>query len=132
MSVRSEVIRIVNELLAGSKKISELPAGTSPSGTELIEVVQNGTNVSLTVSQVSGAGGVEHFRGDYDASGNAYPSSGGTGPSGVPSAGDEWFVYVPGDLDVDGLGVITVNSGALLKSRVTTPGQTPSNWRVIQ
>lgn len=56
MSVRSEVIRIINELLSTGKKISELPAGSAPSGAELIEAVQGGVSVSLTVSQVSTGG----------------------------------------------------------------------------
>src|SRR5688572_3824385 len=56
MSLRSEVIRIINEVLGASKKISDLPAGTSPSGVELIEAVQNGESVRLTVSQVASGG----------------------------------------------------------------------------
>jgi hypothetical protein len=57
MSLRSEVIRIVNELLGNSKKITELPAGTAPTGAELIEGVQGGVNVKFTVSQLGGGGG---------------------------------------------------------------------------
>ena len=52
MSLRSEVIRIFNELIGSGKKITQLPVGTAPTGTELIEAVQGGVNVSLTVSQV--------------------------------------------------------------------------------
>lgn len=57
MSVRSEVIRIMNEVLADSKKITALPAGSAPSGAELVEAVQGGVNVKLTVSQLGGGGG---------------------------------------------------------------------------
>lgn len=56
MSVRSEVVRIFNELLGSGKKISDLPVGSAPSGTELIEAVQGGQSVSLTVNQVSAGG----------------------------------------------------------------------------
>lgn len=56
MSLRSEVIRILNEYFTGNKKISELPAGTTPSGDELIEGVQDGESVSFTISQVSSGG----------------------------------------------------------------------------
>lgn len=56
MSLRGEIKRILNELLSNSKKITELPSGTSPSGSELIEVVQGGTNVKLTISQVASGG----------------------------------------------------------------------------
>lgn len=56
MSLRSEVIRIFNELMGQGKKITQLPAGTAPTGTELIEAVQGGQSVSLTVNQVSSGG----------------------------------------------------------------------------
>jgi hypothetical protein len=54
------------------------------------------------------------WRGAYDLSVNAYPSSGGTGASGVPAAGDTWYVSVAGDVDVTGLGTITLNPDAIL------------------
>lgn len=57
MSFRSEVVRIVNELLAGSKKISQLSAGAALDGTELVEVVQNGTNVQTTTQDIADLGG---------------------------------------------------------------------------
>lgn len=47
-----------------TKKISELPAGSTPDGTELVEAVQGGGNVSLTVQQIAdravgvGGGGI--------------------------------------------------------------------------
>lgn len=56
MSLRGEIKRILNELLSNSKKITELPSGSAPSGSELIEVVQGGQNVSLTISQVASGG----------------------------------------------------------------------------
>lgn len=75
---------------------------------------------------------VNHFRGAYDASVNAYPSSGGSGAGGAIQAGNEWYVSVSGDLDINGLGVTTVYYGAILKALVNAPGTTPSNWKVIQ
>lgn len=70
MSVRSEVIRIVNELLANSKKISELPAAAAITGAELIEIVQGGVNVKTTAADIGsgGAGTVTSF-----SSGNLTP-----------------------------------------------------------
>lgn len=56
MSLRSEVIRVFNELIGNGVKITELPAGSAPTGTELIEAVQGGQSVSLTVNQVSSGG----------------------------------------------------------------------------
>lgn len=58
MSVRSEIIRVLNEVLGNSKKISELDAATTPlSGTELIEIVQSGENKQVAVSDVGGGSG---------------------------------------------------------------------------
>lgn len=74
----------------------------------------------------------DSWRSAYDASVNAYPSSGGSGTAGAIQSGDEWYISVSGDLDVNGLGVITVNTGALIKALVDSPGATPANWRVIQ
>jgi hypothetical protein len=138
MSLRSEVIRVIREYFQNSKKITELPAGSALSGPELFEAVQSGQNVKITATQIAtftgggGGGGVDHWRGAYDLSVDAYPSSGGSGVAGAIQSGDEWYVSVIGDLDVTGLGVITINTGAIIKALVNTPGTTPENWRVIQ
>ena len=76
--------------------------------------------------------GFGNFRGAYDASVNAYPSSGGSGTAGAIQAGDEWYVSVSGDLDINGLGVTTVFYGALIKALVSTPGTDKTKWRVVQ
>lgn len=54
MSLRSEVVRIFNELIAGSKKISQLPAADTLVGPELMEIVQGGVNKKATASQFGG------------------------------------------------------------------------------
>lgn len=62
MSLRSEVIRIINEVLGNSKKISELPAAGAIAGADLLEVVQGGANVKATMTQVAtftGSGSVK-------------------------------------------------------------------------
>lgn len=79
-----------------------------------------------------GSPGVDHWRGPYDASSNLYPATGGSGGGGAINAGDSWNVTVPGDLDVFGLGVITVYEGTILTALTNAPGQTPASWRVIQ
>lgn len=56
MSLRTDIIRVVNELLANSKKISELPPGSTPAGSELIEGVQGGVNVKFNISQIATGG----------------------------------------------------------------------------
>lgn len=57
MSLRSEIIRVLNEILGNSKKISELDAAITPlTGTELVEIVQSGENKRVAVSDVGGGG----------------------------------------------------------------------------
>lgn len=57
MSLRSEVIRILNELLSNSKKISELPAASALTGTEQVELNQGGTSVRTTSQDIANLGG---------------------------------------------------------------------------
>lgn len=57
MSLRSEVIRILNELLSNSKKISELPAASTLTGTEQVELNQGGTSVRTTTQDIANLGG---------------------------------------------------------------------------
>lgn len=53
MNLRTEIKRILNEYLSGTK-ISELPTGSALTGPELLEAVQNGVNIKITVSQLTG------------------------------------------------------------------------------
>lgn len=57
MSLRSEVIRIVNELLGNSKKISELPAASALTGSEQVELNQSGTSARTTAQAIANLGG---------------------------------------------------------------------------
>jgi hypothetical protein len=57
MSLRSEVIRILNEYFLGSKKITQLNAAAALDGTELVEVVQSGANVKTTTQDIANLGG---------------------------------------------------------------------------
>lgn len=94
-------------------------------GSEIIGCSQSGNARALTTDLIN------NWRGAYDLSVNAYPSSGGTGASGVPAPGNEWYVSVPGDVDVTGLGVITLYYGALLKYLGGTVSSA-SSWKVTQ
>jgi hypothetical protein len=67
----------------------------------------------------------QYFRGAYDASGNTYPASGGSGVSGAIKAGDEWYFSVAGTLD-GGLWPVKT----IAKALIDTPGQTDANWRL--
>jgi ABC-type transport system substrate-binding protein len=58
MSLRTEIIRIVNEVIARGKKITALDFAGAISGNELIEIVQDGVNKKLSVSSLASGGGI--------------------------------------------------------------------------
>jgi hypothetical protein len=66
-------------------------------------------------------------RGSFDASGNVFPSSGGSGTAGVILKGDLWFISVAGIL-----GGVAVTAGDSVRALVDTPGQTAGNWSVLE
>lgn len=58
MSLRSEIIRVLNEILGNSKKVSELDSlPTNVDNSDLIEVVRAGQNYKATGSQLPSGGG---------------------------------------------------------------------------
>jgi len=65
-------------------------------------------------------------RGNYDASGNVFPSSGGSGTAGAILKGDLWYISVGGTL-----GGTSVVIGSSVRALVDTPGQTSSNWSIL-
>lgn len=66
-------------------------------------------------------------RGNYDASGNTFPASGGSGSAGAILKGDIWRISVAGTL-----GGVSVSVGDWIRSLVDTPGQTASNWAISE
>jgi hypothetical protein len=66
------------------------------------------------------------LRGGYDASGNAWPTTGGTGTSGAIKTGNIWYVSAPGVL-----GGKSVVIGDSFFAVTDTPGQTNANWCVL-
>jgi hypothetical protein len=66
-------------------------------------------------------------RGNYDASGNAFPSSGGSGTAGAILKGDVWTISVAGTL-----GGVEVAAGDTVRALVDTPGTTASNWAIAE
>ena len=65
-------------------------------------------------------------RGSYDASGNVWPSTGGSGTAGAILKGDLWYISVQGTLG----GVLAV-VGSSIRALVNTPGQTAGNWDIL-
>lgn len=67
-------------------------------------------------------------RGSYDASSNAFPSTGGSGTAGAIKKGDIWTISVAGTLPSSQL----VEIGDTVRALVDTPSTTPSNWAIQQ
>ena len=66
---------------------------------------------------------IEHYRGFYDASVNAAPSSGGAGTGGAILGGDWWSINVAGVIFGTPRSV-----GDRVTALVNNPGQTSGNW----
>lgn len=132
----------------GATKHSELDLddGTNPHGTTKSDVglgnVDNTSDLDKPISDATQSAldlkadityvdglvvGLLDDRGSYDASTNLFPSTGGSGAGGIILKGDLWFVSVEGVL-----GGIQVNIGDSFRALIDTPGQTASNWSVLE
>lgn len=65
-------------------------------------------------------------RGNYDASSNAFPTTGGSGTSGAIKKGDLWLISAAGTL-----GGTAVAVKDTIRALVDTPGQTSGKWGII-
>lgn len=65
-------------------------------------------------------------RGNYDASVNTFPASGGSGVAGAIMKGDLWYISVSGTLGGNAAAV-----GASVRALVDSPGQTSANWNIL-
>lgn len=84
---------------------------------------QKAVKTFVAASVAAATVGLWDDRGDYDASGNVFPSSGGSGSAGTILKGDIWNISVAGTL-----GGKAVNIGDTIRALVDTPGSTSSNW----
>lgn len=66
-------------------------------------------------------------RGNYSASGNTFPASGGSGSAGAILKGDLWTISVAGTL-----GGHPVTVGDVVRALTDTPGQTDANWAISE
>lgn len=66
-------------------------------------------------------------RGNHSASGDAWPSTGGSGTAGAILKGDLWRISVAGTL-----GGTAVQVGDAIRALVDTPGSTASNWGILE
>lgn len=66
--------------------------------------------------------------GNFDASGGAYPSTGGTGVAGAIKKGNMWRISVAGTLPT----AVSVSVGDWIRALVDAPGNTQANWSVSE
>jgi hypothetical protein len=69
--------------------------------------------------------GLYDDRGNYNASSNLFPSSGGSGTGGAILKGDIWTISTPGTL-----GGTPVIVGQTVRALVNTPAQVAGNWAI--
>ena len=67
-------------------------------------------------------------RGNFDASVNAYPSSGGSGTAGAIMKGDIWTISVTGTLPTG----LVVEVGDTVRALIDSPANTQANWAIAQ
>lgn len=106
-------IKTVNSTtLLGSGNISVEVAGAAATAESNAKAYADGLVVGLWDD-----------RGAYNASGNIFPASGGSGTAGAILKGDIWTVGAAGTL-----GGVAVGLGDTVRALVDTPGQTAANW----
>jgi hypothetical protein len=67
-------------------------------------------------------------RGTWSAVATTYPATGGRGVGGLPVKGDLWTISAAGTL----AGGVVVNIGDVLRALIDSPGQTSTNWAVVE
>lgn len=108
-------------------KINNDKIDTAPSLDTLDKTIPGRDAIKAYIDALLEGIGVEHYRGDY-AGTTAFPTSGGTGALGVPSAGDRW--RLTGYLVVGSNGPYA--PGTVIEAAVDNPGgSTRANWNII-
>jgi hypothetical protein len=127
------ITSVTAPLVVTSGDLSINPATTSNPGVVVINDIYTNppshtdATTSFFVTQAIGAAitSGKSFRGSFDASGNLFPSSNGSGPIGSIAAGDFWVIIVAGTL-----GGVPVSPNDTVLALVNIPGQTSSNWTI--
>lgn len=118
--------------LSGNRTISISQATTSTNGyvsSTDWNTFNNKASTSYVDSAIASAvAGLMDYRGVYDASGGAYPSTGGSGTAGAILKSDFWIISVAGTLPTG----LVVEAGDLVIAKQDTPGNTQANWNIVQ
>ena len=122
----------------GGKKISELQLALGYTAENIANKSTNITTDGASDTKYPSVKAVKDYadglvvglwddRGSYDASGNTYPATGGSGTAGVILKGDIWTISVAGTL-----GGVNVDVGDTVRALTDTPGQTSTNWSILE
>lgn len=76
--------------------------------------------------------GSMNLRGAYTPSGGNYPSSGGSGSAGAIKKGNYWIASGIGGSGQTTIGSQTINNKDSIVALVDSPGQTDSNWSIVE
>lgn len=88
---------------------------SNPSGFQTAAQVTSAITAAVT--------GLFDDRGNYDASVNTFPTTGGSGSAGAVLKGDVWRISVAGTL-----GGVAYKVGDTIRALVDSPAQTATNW----
>ena len=108
----------------GTTAWNALPWANVGEGTTLLTAINDAIAAEATARDAAIAAaltGLWDDRGNFDASGGGYPTTGGSGSGGAILKGDVWTVSVAG-------GAMDV--GDTLRALVDAPGSTPANWAI--
>lgn len=104
-----------------TNKSTSISLGTS----NTLYPTQNAVKVYTDTAISSATVGLLDDRGNYDASVNTYPATGGSGTAGAVLKGDLWTISVAGTL-----GGNAVTAGDVVRALIDTPAQIAANWAI--
>ncbi len=122
--------RVLDSVLVGLSLVTTTPITAANTVLEALGRLQ----AQVTANAVAASAyadslvvGLLDDRGNHDASGNTYPSTGGSGAAGAILKGDLWTISVAGTI-----GGHPVTPGDFIRALVDTPGTTDSNWAIAE
>lgn len=122
---RPSMQKVIDELYDGQSRgdvLAEVMSVVSLSSGDKVLVIRGAEARLAPATLFAGM----KFCGGWDASGDLYPATGGSGAGGAVKAGDVFYLTVGGELDGGEWPVKT-----MLIALVDTPAQDNTKWRII-
>lgn len=121
-----ELVQSGSNVKVTTQQIADLASGGASDWGYIGGTITDQTDlVAYVEAQITAAvAGLMDLRSPYDASGGAYPSSGGSGTAGAILKGDAYPISVAGTLPTGQV----VSVGDLIYALVDSPGNTQANW----